>query len=76
MNLYSVTAETNDDSSGYIRDFIVADSEDEAENKWLNKYRGSGYDKKHITATLIEVEGYAIHATPVKRQESSAYTKG
>lgn len=67
MNLYYVTIETNDDSSGYIRDFIVANSEDEAENKWLHMCRGSGYSKKQIIATLVEVDGYAIHVVKVER---------
>lgn len=67
MELYYVTTETNDDSSGCIGDFIVASSEDEAENKWLHKYRGSGYDKKHTIATLVKVEGYTIHVTPVNK---------
>jgi hypothetical protein len=65
MNLYYVTYETSDDSSGYLQEFIVANSESEAEDGVLNKFQGSGLRKEHIVATLVEVEGYVIQVTPI-----------
>jgi hypothetical protein len=65
MNLYYVTYETSDDSSGYLQEFIVANSESEAEDGVINKFRGSGLRKEHIVATLVEVEGYVIQVTPI-----------
>lgn len=70
MNLYYVTYETSDDSSGYLQEFIVANSESDAEDGVLNKFPGSGLRKEHIVATLVEVEGYVIQVTPITSTKS------
>ncbi|EJW14069.1 hypothetical protein M5X00_26390 [Paenibacillus alvei] len=64
MNLYYVTYETSDDSSGYLQEFVVASSESGAEDAIINKFRGSGLSKNDIVATLVEVDGYTICVMP------------
>jgi hypothetical protein len=63
MNLYQVTLVSSEDSGSYLNEFVVAGSEIEAEDTVLSKYRG-GLDRKDISATLVEVDGYTISIMP------------
>jgi len=69
MNLYFVSYGNIEDGN-YEYEFIVANSETEAEDNFLNKYRGNGLNKNSVTAYQIEVDGYTINVTPTAKNES------